>query len=1545
MSETLRELVVSLSLDSDNFSRNIKTINQQIKEAESAFKLAGAGVENFENTTQGAQAKVTLLKQKLTQQNRAVEQYSRALDAANKKLNDSYTRQGKLETKLKSARTAMDRAKSSVDSAKETYKGLADSLGETDSATIAAKQNLEQAEKEYAAASSEVKKLEGQVKANTKTLQNNADAVSKAQTNLNNAKAAVKAISAELKTAASAWTAFGKAATSAGSTLQKAGENLSGVGKTLTKMLTTPIVALGTTAVKASIDFEDSFASVRKTVDATEEEFDSLAAASKKMSTEVATGTDEINEVMATGGQLGIATEHLAEFTRIMIDLGNSCEDLSANEAATTLAKFANIMGTDQNLFSNIGSTIVELGNNFATTEAEIMEMAMRMSGAGKQVGLTEAQVLGFATALSSVGINAEAGGSAFSKVLIKMETAAATGGQALKDFSKVTGLTTKEFKAMWESNPAAVFQLFIENLAKMDDEGISAIATLNEIGFSEVRLRDTMLRSVNATDLFSGALVTADKAWKENTALTEEANKRYATTKSRLTNLKNTAVLFGQRIGDDLNPTINNLIDGASGLLEKFMALDASQRMQIIQFAAIAAAAGPVSSVLGKVTSTVGKGVSAVGNFATAVGKAGGGLTGLGTVLGNSPTAMFALTAAVVLGTAAFIDYASGAKAAREALKDMQTTADNWKNTAADTFYGSSEGLSFFDMSTDDFKNSGTNMAQSGADWLAGMIEVWTDGKKETTAAVNEWINSFKSGTEEMRTALSELQISAEESGYTGLSAQMEADLKSLDGMDAEISKLLKKRRNKTLTDDDKIRLQELVDAREAIQIKYNLVPDTANTAGFSDIRNKVEAEINRAAARGEEDADVSVYENAIVATAQGMAEINKQIDDNYDKEFALIQMIDDSTQREAALADLNNRYSTERTAAAREYADTLRGFVMPVWESKGIQKSIDDVDQLAALLSEYSALDANGRSGMLSELNALTASMDEGALTEYISLLVQIQSLVASGMSESEVQALFPEIDFSAALDQIAGIQSMLNNNKWDTNLASLSSMFGEALPEEVLKIATDLDMTGAQARWNEFAQNPGAITTDLIIRSQISITGYDLQAYNHFVKENPIEVEGVVRLAQTDYAANPSGVVNGQNVKFYGLDGIEIPATAVSTELLDASTLCVLDADGTLHVLVTPEITGSQEAVDAAAALVDEVDQLGLTALGPAAGIAPTTTMDMIASAMQRLNSYKDSQDLSSWEKFWATLRGESTDKGTLDRSMQSDFSPERISELTTYVTELFEALQNGTGISDEDEANLTSIIQFLNELDTAEIGGNVLSGVAEGMTAYGWDTDAETVASDLESALNGALDIHSPSKRMIPVGENTAAGVGEGMAGYDFGADAAAMADKLFAAATAALSGARLRPVGVQAMAGLTAGINAGRAGVVSAMRSAAQAAVSAAKSTLKIHSPSRVFRDEVGAMTMKGFGEGVISESKKQAATIRNASRYLTGEAKNGSVAPISTNNSKTYNNNSTSFSFAGASFNIRSEQDIRDLAVEIATLTKRNQRGKGLRMA
>ena len=1787
MAETLRELVVALSLDSSNFSRNMRTINQQIKEAESTFRLAGAGVENYEKTIAGTEAKLSMLGQKLTQQQRAVEQYSRALVAASDKLKENYDRHQDYTQRLEQAKARQEDLRFEVEAATVAYENYRDSLGETDSATIAAKQNLEAYQQEYEEATAEVTKLEGQVKALQKTMQNSADAVSKATTDLNNAKAAVKDTEAEIRRLTeqlyrmqSAWTQAGESLTAISKKCETISKAMTKAGKSLTTHVTAPITALGTAAVKASIDYEYAFADVRKTVDATEEEYNALSDSVKKMSTEVAASAEEIAEVMSIAGQLGIENEHLAEFTRTMIDLGNST-NLVAADAASEAARFANIMGMSQGQFQNLGSALVDLGNNYATTESEILSMSMRLAGAGKQVGLSEAQILGFATALSSVGIEAQMGGSAFSKALVKMEVASATGGDALEDFAKVSGMTAKQFKALWDSDPAAAFQSFIVGLSKMDEEGESAIATLEEIGIKEVRLRDTLLRSTNATELFSRAQETANRAWRENAALTNEANKRYATTKSRLTNLKNTALMFARQIGDDLNPTIQQIIDKAGELLQKFLSLDKTQWESIVKWAAFAAAVGPVVLVLGKVvgavgtvTGALGKAFTAIGKFSASVSMAGGGIGGLVKVLASSKVAMVALAAALVYGAVKLVDVASGAKAAREALEGMAKTAKSWKETAAETFYGSSQGLSFFGMSKDDFKRATGNSRE----WLNGLLDVWSDGKKETNEIVSEWTESFKTLTASTREELTSLKETADQAGYSSVSAQLQADIDTLDSMDKEIARLLKKKQNRKLSERDKVRLQELIDTREAIEVKYHL--SAADTDGFDTIRNKVEAEVARAEARGQE-VSATVYENAMVAAAEGMSAVNSSLDEQYDKEYALIQLIENSAERQQALDALNAKYNSDRRAAAMEYAQLMADVVMPVWQQNDIQEAKTQVGDLMQLLRQYSAASTDAeKKSFLPQLNQLTASMDEGALTEYVALLTQIQSLLDSGMSESEVQAMFPDIDFSSALEQLAAIQTYLNQNKWDTNLTSLNEMFGEAVGEEVLKITTDLDMTGAQARWDEWASNPGAITTDAVIQGyteaenatkqqplvdafvakyteqpegadkssltpaglvayvqtyaeattgtdvsglnptnvtamvsaykelasgtdvtqlkpseitayvfkylednkvdttgltpeavtafvmayeevtggastaalkpsdvvglitkyaeaenvdvsaltsaqvegivtkfaeatgcdksellreftayiteykeaagvkkptlnmQVGLSGYDLLAYRRWLKNNKVEVEGVVRLSEV--YEDPSGVLGESGVKYWK-DGEEIPVTAVTSDMLRPEDVAILDKDGTMHILLTTEITGAPEAIAEMREQVAEVDQLGMTAIGTAlTGIMPKSLMDYIDAAEQRIKNAKG--DLDQWYNF--IYGGNEGIMWTLNQSMINDFDPENVAQLATYVSEVVTAIQNGQEVGQEDVDNLKKILQFVQDLDSVGVGQNVTEGIAEGMTAARWDTDAETLATNLETAINSALIINSPSERMKPAGEYVAAGVGAGMGGYDFSTDAATLATNLETAINAALTDESLTPsgtgamaglagaltaydmsgagttvsanvknavsrsltatslksIGTNAMAGLKAGINAGRSGVVSAMQSAARAAVNAAKKELKIASPSRVFRDEIGSMTMKGFGEGVLQESRVQARTIRNAARFLTGEAKEGAIAFGNNDNRKTYNQTS-SVNLSGNNFYVRDEQDIRSLAIEIATLTKRQQRGRGLRMA
>jgi len=394
------------------------------------------------------------------------------------------------------------------------------------------------------------------------------------------------------------------------------GQQLTNIGRTATTAFTLPIIAGGAAAASLAISFESSFAGVLKTVEATETELATLAQGFRDLSKEIPISVNELNGVGEAAGQLGIATQNILGFTETMSLLGVTT-NLSAQEAATSLARFANITGLAQTDFDSLGSTIVSLGNSFATTEQEIVEMGLRLAGAGTQIGLTEAQILGLATALSSVGIRAEAGGTALSRVMIEIASSVDSGGEALSNFADVAlpGVNdaAAKFAKLFKEDAGGALEIFIEGLGKVEDGGASIFAVLEDLSFGGIRVRDSMLRLANAGDITARAFDNATTAFRENSALTEEAQKRFETTEAQLTLLWNRIKDVGITLGNALLPMIKRLIDifnrlipileGAANL---FANMPVGLQLTAVGFLAIVAAAGPVLLILGQLAFAV---------------------------------------------------------------------------------------------------------------------------------------------------------------------------------------------------------------------------------------------------------------------------------------------------------------------------------------------------------------------------------------------------------------------------------------------------------------------------------------------------------------------------------------------------------------------------------------------------------------------------------------------------------------------------------------------------------------------------------------------------------------------------------------------------------------------------------------------------------------------------------------------------------------------------------------------------------------------------
>lgn len=355
----------------------------------------------------------------------------------------------------------------------------------------------------------------------------------------------------------------------------KVGQNCFKTIATASGVAAAAITAAAAASIVAGSNFESAFAGVKKTVDATEEEYAMLRQNILDMSKEIPSSASEIANVMEIAGQLGIATDSLTEFTKVMINLGVST-NLSAEDAATALAKFANVVSMpdfDENGISNyerLGSVIVDLGNNFATTEQDIVTMATRLASTGDIVGLSEAQIMALATAMSSVDIEAEAGGSTMSKLLRKIQLAVETGSSSLQDYASVANMTGEEFSQVFKDDAVVALSAFIDGLNDTERNGKSAVAILDDMDIKEIRLTNTILALANASGVMSNAIDTANKAWDENTALAIEAGKRYETVESKMQIMKNAFVDLGISAYEDLREPLVDAIGFSTDKIEE---------------------------------------------------------------------------------------------------------------------------------------------------------------------------------------------------------------------------------------------------------------------------------------------------------------------------------------------------------------------------------------------------------------------------------------------------------------------------------------------------------------------------------------------------------------------------------------------------------------------------------------------------------------------------------------------------------------------------------------------------------------------------------------------------------------------------------------------------------------------------------------------------------------------------------------------------------------------------------------------------------------
>ena len=808
---------------------------------------------------------------------------------------------------------------------------------------------------------------------------------------------------------------------------------------------------------QASMDFESAITGVAKTTDLTDEELAAMSDSIKALSTEIPATTEEIAAVTEAAGQLGIQKDALLDFTEIMTMLGTAT-NMTADEAATSLARFANITGMATDNYGRLGSVIVDLGNNFATTESEIVAMGTHLASAGKLAGLTEPEIMALAAAMSSVGIEAEAGGTAMTQTLNAIEKAVAKGGDDLAEFARIAGMSSEEFSSAWKNDAMSALTSFIGGLGKLDEQGESTVLVLEDLGLTGIR-QSNMLKALGlAADQMTGAVNTANTAWQQNTALTNEANKRYATAQSRLTMMQNAYNNLKVAIGDAYTPALSEAYGVGTKVLNSITAF-------IQKNPALVNAITAFAGVIGAVVAALAAYAVAAKIAATASAILTAAIPGVNVIMGVT-AAVAAITAGIVaLATAAANDAVPSVKELTEAARGMREAMDEAKATyddtvtstmaaagVADTYIGKLEELEAAGLNTDEqhrqYHNTLALLCQVVPE-LADYIDLETDtingGTEALRANTEAWKqNAMQQAYQDQLTELysqySAVLIEAEENsiGLTKAQYSLEAAQQKLSDTYAQMDALWADAQKQAdayydqygyYTDATAFLSQEYYDLQNSIY-------DTNNEiwAAEKSIKNYNKAMEEDADAVSEAEAEIALAEEAVKNLTASMnegtgaseeaaaqvSEFQAAISGVQEKINALVESYNEAYS--AAYESISGQYQLWDEAA--KVVATSAGSINSALESQitywqdynaNLQSLTDrsaDIEGLSDMIASF----ADGSSDSVNAIAGMAGATDEQLATMVANwkTLQQEQQNAAGSVADLKT-------DFTATMDEL--------------------------------------------------------------------------------------------------------------------------------------------------------------------------------------------------------------------------------------------------------------------------------------------------------------------------------------------------------------------------------------------------------------------------------------------------------------------------------------------------------------------------------------------
>lgn len=323
--------------------------------------------------------------------------------------------------------------------------------------------------------------------------------------------------------------------------------------------------------IKTAIDYQRDYADVLRIVnfsgEMTAKQQEKLRDSFVDLSSAIPVTFGELTKIGTLGAQLGVPTAALDEFAKTVAQF-SVVTGISVDQTAEAFGRLAelldlNIEGGD---LDKLSSSIFQVGASSVATEQDIINISTQISAIGKFAGLSAPEIIGFSSALASVGIRPELARGVITRAFTLISSAVSEGGDKLEKFGKISGQTGADFAAQWSSSPA---QAFVALLKGINDQGDGAVGALQSIGIAASRDIPSILKLAQNTDLVNSSLAQAEQGFFSGTAASNAFGQVSQTVAAKLQVLSNNFDNLMAAMGASTVGPLSAALDGLNGILK----------------------------------------------------------------------------------------------------------------------------------------------------------------------------------------------------------------------------------------------------------------------------------------------------------------------------------------------------------------------------------------------------------------------------------------------------------------------------------------------------------------------------------------------------------------------------------------------------------------------------------------------------------------------------------------------------------------------------------------------------------------------------------------------------------------------------------------------------------------------------------------------------------------------------------------------------------------------------------------------------------------